>query len=127
MVPGSSNWFDRGFVTYTNRAKQELLGVRTSTLETDGAVSEKVVREMAEGALQCSQAQCSVAVTGIAGPDGGTPSKPVGTVWLAIADKQTGTQAWRLRLHGDRNEVRRQTVIAALRALIDRIKQPQRA
>ena len=125
MVPGSSNWFDCGFVTYTNRSKQEVLGVRSTTLEADGAVAEMVVREMAEGALQRSGAHCSVAVSGVAGPDGGSPSKPVGTVWLAIADRQGKTQAWCSHLQGDRNQVRRQTVLAALRALLDRVTQPQ--
>ncbi|UCH46705.1 MAG: nicotinamide-nucleotide amidase [Betaproteobacteria bacterium] len=125
MVPGSSNWFDCGFVTYTNRSKHEVLGVRSSTLEDDGAVSELTVREMAEGALQRSEANCSVAVSGIAGPDGGSASKPVGTVWLAVADNQGDTQAWRLNFQGDRDQVRRQTVMAALRALLDRVRRPQ--
>ena len=125
MVPGSSNWFDCGFVTYTNRSKQEVLGVRGTTLEADGAVAEMVVREMAEGALQRSGAHYSVAVSGVAGPDGGSASKPVGTVWLAIADRQGNTQAWCLHLQGDRDQVRRQTVLAALRALLDRVTQPQ--
>ena len=127
MVPGSSNWFDCGFVTYTNRSKHELLGVRSSTLESEGAVSEQAVSEMAQGALRHSQADCSVAVSGIAGPDGGSPSKPVGTVWLAVADNRGSTRAWRLLLSGDRDQVRRQTVIAALRALIDLVRQPQSA
>lgn len=125
MVPGSSNWFDCGFVTYTNRSKHEVLGVRRSTLEADGAVSELTVREMAQGALQRSAAHCSVAVSGIAGPDGGSASKPVGTVWLAIADQSGATQARCLHLQGDRDEVRRQTVLAALRALLDRVRQPR--
>lgn len=127
MVPGSSNWFDRGFVTYTNQSKHEILGVRTSTLDAQGAVSELAVREMAEGALRYSRAHCSVAVSGIAGPDGGTASKPVGTVWLAIAVKGGETRAWRLQLQGDRNTVRRETVLASLRALIDQLRQPQSA
>ena len=91
MVPGSSKWFECGFVTYTNRSKHEMLGVRSTTLQADGAVAEMVVREMAEGALQRSGAHCSVAVSGVAGPDGGSPAKPVGTVWLAIADQQGET------------------------------------
>ena len=127
MVPGSSNWFDRGFVTYTNHSKHEILGVRTSTLETEGAVSELTVREMAEGALRCSRADCSVAVSGIAGPDGGTASKPVGTVWLATAEKDGDTRAWCLHLQGDRDAVRRETVLAALRALIDLLRRPRSA
>ena len=99
--------------------------VRSTTLEADGAVAEMVVREMAEGALQRSGAHCSVAVSGVAGPDGGSVSKPVGTVWLAIADRQGKTQAWCLHLQGDRDQVRRQTVLAALRALLDWVTQPQ--
>ena len=127
MVPGSSKWFDRGFVTYTNQSKHEVLGVRTSTLETEGAVSELTVREMAEGALQRSHAHCAIAVSGIAGPDGGTAGKPVGTVWIALALEDGATRAWRLQLQGDRHAVRRQTVLAALRALIDLLRQPQSA
>ncbi len=127
MVPGSSNWFDCGFVTYTNRSKHEVLGVRNATLESQGAVSEQTVTEMAQGALRHSRADCCVAVSGVAGPDGGSPSKPVGTVWLAVADNQGSTRAWRLMLGGDRDQVRRQTVIAALRALIDLVRQPQSA
>jgi nicotinamide-nucleotide amidase len=127
MVPGSSNWFDRGFVTYTNQSKHEILGVRTSTLDTEGAVSELTVREMAEGALRCSRAHYSIAVSGIAGPDGGTPSKPVGTVWLAIAERGGEIRAWRLQLQGDRNAVRRETVLASLRTLIDLLRQPRSA
>jgi nicotinamide-nucleotide amidase len=125
MVPGSSNWFDCGFVTYTNRSKQELLGVRASTLERDGAVSELTVREMAEGALQRSQADCSVAISGVAGPDGGSADKPVGTVWLAVSGRDSGTKATCLRLKGDRDAVRRQTVLAALRALIELAGKPR--
>ena len=127
MVPGSSAWFERGFVTYTNRSKQEMLGVRSSTLEGDGAVSELTVREMAEGALARSYANCSVAVSGVAGPDGGSPEKPVGTVWMALASTGQATQARRLRLPGDRDAVRRQTVIVVLQALIDLVRRPQNA
>src|SRR5262245_26783082 len=83
MVPGSSKWFDRGFVTYTNEAKQEVLGVGAETLKKHGAVSEPVVNEMVAGALKASRAQVAVSVSGIAGPDGGTPKKPVGTVCIA--------------------------------------------
>ena len=84
-IPGSSAWFDRGFVTYSNQSKKDMLGVADATLATFGAVSRETVTEMASGALECSAAQISVAVTGIAGPDGGTPDKPVGTVWIAWA------------------------------------------
>jgi nicotinamide-nucleotide amidase len=124
MVPGSSGWFDCGFVTYTNRSKHELLGVRTSTLEQQGAVSELTVREMAENALSRTRATCSVAVSGVAGPDGGSSDKPVGTVWLAVATREGTTRAKSLRLNGDRDTVRRQTVIAALTALIELTQVP---
>ena len=87
MVPGSSAWFERGFITYTNTAKHEMLGVKTETLESNGAVSEQTVKEMVAGALANSHAQVAVAVSGTAGPGGGTPEKPVGTVWLAWALK----------------------------------------
>lgn len=127
MVPGSSSWFDCGFVTYTNGSKKRLLGVRESTIERDGAVSELTVREMAEGALMHSSADCSVAVSGIAGPDGGTIQKPVGMVWLAVASRMQATQAKCLRLQGDRDSIRRQTVIIALQALIDRVSQVRSA
>ena len=127
MVPGSSSWFDCGFVTYTDRSKHELLGVRSSTLERDGAVSELTVREMAEGALARSHAACSVAVSGIAGPDGGSAEKPVGTVWMAVASTEQATEARRLQLQGDRDAVRRQTVLIALQALIELVRRPRSA
>lgn len=127
MVPGSSTWFECGFVTYTNRSKREMLGVRSDTLERVGAVSEITVREMAEGALARSHANCSVAVSGVAGPDGGSPEKPVGTVWMALASTGQATEARRLRLPGDRDAVRRQTVIVALQALTDLVRRPQNA
>ena len=102
---GSSAWFDRGFVTYSNQAKIEMLGVSPDTLARHGAVSEATVREMVEGALQHSQAQVALAVSGIAGPDGGTPEKPVGTVWFAWGTKGT-VQARKYQLPGDRDSVR---------------------
>lgn len=116
-VAGSSGWFDRGFVTYSNRAKREMLGVSAETLETFGAVSRETVLEMASGALSASATQLSVAVTGIAGPGGGTPEKPVGTVWIAWAS------AGRLDavcecFSGDRAAVRAATVDAALLGLL---------
>src|SRR5215217_7935602 len=85
MIPGSSAWFERGFVTYTYISKREMLGVKSETLDAHGAVSEAVVREMAQGALKASHAQVALAVSGTAGPGGGTPQKPVGTVWFAWA------------------------------------------
>ena len=94
-VAGSSAWFERGFVTYSNLSKQQMLGVRETTLRQHGAVSEMTVREMVEGALQHSTAQVALAVSGIAGPDGGTAEKPVGTVWFAWGIKQGETHAQR--------------------------------
>jgi nicotinamide-nucleotide amidase len=116
-IAGSSDWFERGFVTYSNEAKTELLGVPDALIERHGAVSAEVARAMAEGALIHSQAELSVAVTGIAGPGGGTPGKPVGTVWLALARRGEAAQATLLQLSGSRSEVREQTVDRALQAL----------
>ena len=118
MVPGSSQWFDRGFVTYTNGAKQEMLGVRSATLEKFGAVSEQTVLEMVTGALSRSRAQVAVAVSGIAGPDGGSAQKPVGTVALAWAEKGARGEARSMHFRGDRDAVRRQAVLAALEGLL---------
>jgi nicotinamide-nucleotide amidase len=115
-LAGSSDWFERGFVTYSNAAKTELLGVDEALLRAHGAVSEPVALAMAAGALRRAPVQRAVAVTGIAGPGGAVPGKPVGTVWLALA--QPGrVQAWRLALDGDRAAVRLATAAAALRAL----------
>jgi nicotinamide-nucleotide amidase len=113
-LAGSSDWFDRGFVTYSNAAKTEQLGVDALLIAQHGAVSEPVVRAMAEGALRRSPANIAVAVTGIAGPGGGSADKPVGLVWLAMAQRGTAVQAERLQLAGDRAAVREQTVVAAL-------------
>lgn len=112
-LPGSSDWFERGVVTYSNEAKIELLGVDAQTIAAHGAVSEAVARAMAEGLLQRSHAGVAVAVTGVAGPGGGTPAKPVGTVWVAVATRDA-TTLQQLRLLGDRSAIRRATVIAAL-------------
>ncbi len=117
---GSSAWFDRGFVTYSNAAKQEMLGVAAETLGRHGAVSRETVLEMAGGALARSAATFSVAVSGIAGPGGGTPDKPVGTVWLAWGTPG-GADAERVCFAGDREAVRRQTVVHALRGLLTRL------
>jgi nicotinamide-nucleotide amidase len=116
-VAGSSDWFERGFVSYSNEAKAELLGVDPALIATQGAVSEPVVRAMAAGALARSRAQLVVAVTGIAGPGGAVPGKPVGTVWLAWGDARA-LQAERLQLAGDRSAVRAATVVAALDRLL---------
>lgn len=118
-VPGSSRWFERGFVTYTNRAKVEMLGVRAATLDQHGAVSEAVVREMAEGALRHSHAQLAVAISGIAGPGGGSEEKPVGTVWLAWAVSGSASLARHQLFSGDREAVRAQAVELALLQLRD--------
>ncbi len=116
-IAGSSDWFERGFVTYSNVAKTELLGVDAALIATHGAVSAEVARAMAEGALAHSHADVSVAVTGVAGPGGGSKDKPVGTVWLALARRGRPAQAELLRLAGDRAAVRAQTVALALQRL----------
>ena len=117
---GSSAWFERGFVTYSNAAKTELLGVPDALIAGHGAVSEPVARAMAAGALQRSHAQLAVAVTGIAGPGGGSDAKPVGTVWLAWATP-AGVDAERQVFAGDRAAVRRATVAHALAGLLRRL------
>jgi nicotinamide-nucleotide amidase len=116
-VAGSSAWFERGFVTYSNSAKQELLGVRTETLARHGAVSEETAREMALGALARSKADVAVAVTGVAGPSGGSPEKPVGTVCFAWADRR-GACSEKRHFSGDRESVRRQSVVHALEGVL---------
>ncbi len=116
--PGSSGWFERGFVTYSNAAKSALLGVDPALLAAHGAVSEAAVRAMAEGALARSAAQLAVAISGVAGPDGGTADKPVGTVWLAWAVPGS-VVVRREHFAGDRDAVRRAAVAAALRGVID--------
>src|SRR5215211_2774009 len=104
-VPGSSGWFERGFVTYTYISKREMLGVRGETLEQHGAVSEAVVLEMVTGALKTSRAQVGVAVSGVAGPSGGTPEKPVGTVCFAWGMKDRAPRAETRHFPGDREAV----------------------
>lgn len=118
-VAGSSRWFERGYVTYSNAAKMEMLGVQASTLGKHGAVSEATVREMAEGALTHSHAQVAVAITGIAGPGGGSLEKPVGSVWLAWSRQDRPTQARLAHFLGNRDAVRRQAVETALRGVMD--------
>jgi nicotinamide-nucleotide amidase len=117
-IAGSSNWFERGFVTYSNAAKAEQLGVPAETISAHGAVSAEVACAMATGALAHSRAQLAVAVTGIAGPGGATPGKPVGTVWLALARVGQPARAELLQLTGDRAAVRAQTVHIALTRLL---------
>lgn len=119
-VAGSSGWFEYGLVTYANRAKQQLLGVSEATLASEGAVSEAVVTQMVRGALMLSGADLAVAVSGVAGPGGGSPDKPVGTVWLAWGQRGNEDVAVRARcchFPGDREAVRAQTVWLALREL----------
>ncbi|MBU1363729.1 MAG: nicotinamide-nucleotide amidase [Gammaproteobacteria bacterium] len=120
-IAGSSTWFDRGFVTYSNAAKADMLGVPDSMLARHGAVSETVARAMAQGALAHSRADWSVAITGIAGPGGGSPEKPVGTVCFAWARKDGGCEAQTCQFGGDRASVREQSVRHALKGLIERV------
>ena len=120
-VSGSSEWFDRGFVTYSNRAKCEMLSVRPETLAAHGAVSEPTAREMAAGALEHSSAGVAVAVTGVAGPTGGSPDKPVGMVCFAWALSGHPGESETRRFDGDRDAVRRQSVIRALQGLVELI------
>lgn len=122
-VAGSSQWFGEGFVTYSNESKTRRLGVPRAMLDKKGAVSEATVRAMAAGALRRTKAQVAVAVTGIAGPDGAVPGKPVGTVWLGWATRRGGTIRIGTQLkhfRGDRESVRRKTVQLALQGLLAR-------
>lgn len=121
-IPGSSGWFDRGFVTYSNLAKTEMLGVSPETLEKFGAVSEETAQEMVLGALKNSQAQIACSITGIAGPDGGTPQKPVGTVCFAWVLRNQPAHTVTLHFSGDRHSIRQQSVHAALAELLKMIK-----
>ena len=120
-LAGSSAWFDAGFVTYSNQAKQRMLAVPESVLIEYGAVSQPVVEAMVRGAIAHSQAQFAVAVSGVAGPGGGSADKPVGTVWIAWGDANT-QQSQRFQFAGDRQQVRAQTILAALTALIEFIQ-----
>ena len=122
-IAGSSAWFERGFVTYSNQSKQQMLGVAEATLIGHGAVSEATVRAMVAGALEHSAAQVALAVSGIAGPDGGTPDKPVGTVWFAWGLKNGVTHAQRHQFRGDRAEVRAQAVRIALQGVLALLQQ----
>ena len=124
-IPGSSDVVGRGFVTYSNEAKQEMLGVRAGTLAAHGAVSGETAREMAAGALARAgpDASLAVAATGVAGPGGGSAEKPVGTVWLAVASRDGETVASKYSLHGDRAEIRRAAVecaVTMLRSAVER-------
>lgn len=118
-ISGSSAWFERGFVTYSNEAKQQMLGVSAASLNTFGAVSEAVVREMASGALAAAHADYAISVSGIAGPDGGTQEKPVGTVWFGFASAAGEAAAISQHFQGDREAVRRQSVAFSLNYLLN--------
>ena len=118
---GSSAWFERGFVTYANEAKVEMLGVRPETLAGFGAVSPEPAAEMASGALKTSRALISLAITGIAGPTGGSPGKPVGTVCFAWCRADAAAETETQVFSGDREAIRRQAVVHALRGLLLRI------
>jgi nicotinamide-nucleotide amidase len=118
-VPGSSAWFDRGFVTYSNAAKQDMLGVKPETLAAHGAVSEAVAAEMARGAIARSGAQASLAISGVAGPGGGSAAKPVGLICLGWAVQGSETRSRSLQCEGGREDVRRQAVKLALEGLLE--------
>ena len=118
-IPGSSTWFDRGFVTYSNEAKVQMLQVKQLTLEQYGAVSKEVAIEMVEGALSNSNADIAVSVTGIAGPGGGTEKKPVGTVYIAWKLKGENASCIMRSFSGDRTHIREQTVKCALKLCLD--------
>lgn len=122
-VPGSSDWYDRGFITYSDEAKNEMIEVDKVLLEKFGAVSEQVAHEMAQKSLLHSRAQISIAITGVAGPAGGSTEKPVGTVWIAWAGIDSKTIVEHHIFHGDRQSVREQAITTALTGLIDLIKQ----
>ncbi len=113
-IPGSSGWFEQGLVTYSNEAKSRLAGVDPGIIERYGAVSRETVCAMAQGGLTSSGADLAIAVSGIAGPGGGTPDKPVGSVWTAVAGRGVGTEAVLSRFDGDRDTVRARTVAFAL-------------
>ncbi len=121
-IPGSSSWFERGFVTYSNESKQDMLGVAASVLQQHGAVSEAVVRAMADGALQHSRADLSLAITGIAGPGGGSELKPVGLVWFAWAGGGMPTVCESKHFSGGRELVRHHAAIHALLGILNRIR-----
>lgn len=121
-IAGSSAWFERGFVTYSNAAKRELLGVSKKTLRKFGAVSEPTAREMARGARARSRAGVAVAVTGIAGPGGGSAAKPVGTVCFAWAGRRGGVRSETRRFRGGREAVRRRSVIRALEGVLETLE-----
>ncbi|MGC6389788.1 nicotinamide-nucleotide amidase [Ewingella sp. S1.OA.A_B6] len=117
-IAGSSAWFDRGFVTYSNTSKHQLLGVAEATLNEFGAVSEQTVREMAQGALHAAGANLALSISGIAGPDGGSEAKPVGTVWFGFADSEGRILAIKQHFSGDRESVRLQAAVFSLQTAL---------
>ena len=117
-IPGSSNWFDRGFISYSNQAKIDMLKVSPTLLEQNGAVSFEAARAMVEGVHEHSQAELAIAITGIAGPDGGTAEKPVGTVFFGIGQKGQAVKIDKRRFKGGREEVRARSVEFVLKALL---------
>lgn len=122
-LAGSSDWFECGFVTYSNTAKTNMIGVPESVISEYGAVSEAVASAMAGGVLRNSVADCSIAVTGVAGPAGGSPGKPVGTVWIAVATEgQTFTQKYLFT--GDRDAIRQATLIQSIQNMLQLLKTP---
>jgi nicotinamide-nucleotide amidase len=124
-ISGSSGWFERGFVTYSNQAKCEMIGVPADLIERHGAVSEPVARAMAEGALRNSRAQVSLAITGVAGPTGGTETKPVGTVSFAWSNR-LHTSVETVVFKGDRERIRAQAAAHALRGLLALLDERER-
>ncbi|HEY1092691.1 MAG TPA: CinA family protein [Burkholderiaceae bacterium] len=124
-VSGSSQWFERGVVTYSDQAKTELLGVPAALIALHGSVSQEVAHHMARGLLAHAPLDWALAVTGIAGPSGGSAAKPVGTVWLALAHQGTPTKVWREHFEGDRHEVRIATLRAGLMALCEAVEEKE--
>ncbi len=122
QLPGSSKWFDRSFVTYSYEAKYEMLGVRPTTIMAHGAVSQECVEEMALGCLQQSHAQLVVAISGVAGPDGGTPHKPVGSVWIAWAGHHMSLDSQFFHFDGDRQSIREQATQVAIEGMLTRVR-----
>ena len=121
-LPGSSRWFERGFVTYSNEAKHELLDVGNETLDKFGAVSEQTVQEMVVGTLQHSHAHWSIAISGVAGPDGGSDVNPVGSVWFAWQEKGAKPITTKALFTGERHDIREQSVEFALKELVKLLK-----
>ena len=125
-LAGSSTWFERGFVTYSNEAKHELLGVEVQLIATEGAVSEAVAAQMALGAQDRARVDCAISITGVAGPGGGSPDKPVGTVCVGWALRDQVAETERHLFSGDRDAIRRASVVKALGGLLERLRAPLR-